>query len=418
VYPSFKEYVIKTGSASEDILKELLVFSWYYNCIIEAKHRNKDVREILTYLKKLEVNVANPFLLEVFHDSDLGVISDEELLEILLIIESFLVRRLICDVQTNALNKIFMTLGRDIKENDDYKENYVEILKYILSQKRSVQRFPTDEEMKEKMVFKDLYSMNAKNKTHILERLENFENKEAVDLQKLQSDGELTIEHIMPKALNSAWKKELGSGYENIHNKYLNTIGNLTLTAYNSNMQNKPFLEKKTIENGFSKSKLYLNDYVKKQNTWNEENIKERASILIDKSLNIWKSCQTNYQSKHDIDNTYGLDDDYDFTGEKIKYFKLFEQKITVSTWVEFFQKLCEKLYDLEPVKFRNILNENPRYLSNEKSTLGRPKKIAEDLFIEGNQSAQNMLSASRDILKKIDIDIGDVDICVQKKSD
>jgi uncharacterized protein with ParB-like and HNH nuclease domain len=390
VYFTFKEYVIKNEKiTTEELLKELLVFSEYYNCIIEARFPNIKINEILLYLNKLDVTVAYPFLLDVFNDYyKLKLLNDENLLEILLIIEAFLVRRLVCEVPTNALNKIFMTLGRDIKNFEDYKENYVEILKYILSQKRSSQRFPNDEELRKKMVVKNLYNMNAKNNMHILERLENFNNREVIDLQKLITENKLTIEHVMPQTLSNKWKEELGNNYENIHNTYLHTIGNITLTAYNGEMSNKSFSEKKTIEGGFLQSKLYLNDFIKKQNTWKEKIILERANLLIEKAIQIWKSCQTNYENIRDLENTYSLDDDIDFTGEKIKYFIIMGQKITVEYWVSFLQQLCIILYDLEPAKFRNILKENDInrksiILTNDESKLRVPIKISEDLLKE-----------------------------------
>ena len=421
VYSVFKEYVLNNDLSTEEILKDLLVFSEYYKCIIEASHPNKKINEILTYLNKLDITVAYPFLIELFHDYYKDkIISDECLLSVLLIIESFLVRRLICEIPTNALNKIFMTLGRDIKNFSDYKEKYIDILKYIFSQKRSSQRYPSNEEIYEKMLLKNLYNMNSKNNMHILERIENFKNREVIDLQKLLSENKLTIEHIMPQTLSNTWRKELGESYEIIHSTYLHAIGNLTLTAYNSEMSNKSFLEKKSIDGGFLNSKLYLNEYVKQQNTWNEDKIKERANILIKKSLEIWQSSKTDYENIRDVENTYNLDDDIDFTGEKIKYFTLLGQKINVEYWVNFLQQLCIILYDLEPAKFRNLLddidiNKRSIILSTDENKLRLPIKITEDLFVEGNQSTEYILFVSRLILKKLDIDNEEVNICLRE---
>ena len=422
VYFTFKEYVIANSSlTTEQILKEMLVFSEYYNRIVETKHPNNEINELLTYLMKLDVSVANPFLLEVFNDYyHYKILTDDVLLEILLCIESFLVRRLICEVPTNALNKIFMVLGRDIKNFDDYNENYVEIMKYILSQKRSSQRFPSDDEIREKMVLKNMYNMNTKNNMHILERLENYENREVIDLQKLVSQNILTIEHIMPQTLSNTWKNELGSDYENIHSIYLHTIGNLTLTAYNSEMSNKSFSEKKTIEGGFSHSKLFLNEYIKNQDQWNKNTIIERANILIKKALLIWKSCETKYENIRDVENTYSINDDFEFTNTKIKYFTILGQKINVDYWVNFLQQICIILYDLEPAKFRNILidndiNKKSIILSNDETNLRVPLKITEDLFIEGNQSSGYIIFTAKLLLEKLDIDLEEINICLRE---
>jgi hypothetical protein len=313
-----------------------------------------------------------------------------------------------------------MTLGRDIKYFNDYKDNYVEILKYILLQKRSSQRFPSDEEIKEKMLLRNLYNMNSKNSMHILERLENFNNRERIDLQKLLTDGSLTIEHIMPQTLSNTWKSILGKDYENIHITYLHTIGNLTLTAYNSEMSNKSFAEKKSIDGGFLQSKLFLNEYLKNQDVWDSSTITERASILIDRSLKIWQSCNTSYENIRDVENTYSLDDDINFTGEKIKYFTLLGQKIPVDYWVNFLQQLCIILYDLEPAKFRvlltdNEINKRSSILSTEESKLRSPLKISDDLFIEGNQSTEYILYITKLLLEKLGIDIEEVNICLRE---
>jgi uncharacterized protein with ParB-like and HNH nuclease domain len=422
VYFTFKEFVQKNSENSiKNVLSELLTFSEYYNCIITAAHSNNDINEILIYLNKLDITVAYPFLLEVFDDYySAKIITDDNLINILLVIESFIIRRLICEVPTNALNKIFMTMGRDIKFFQDYSDNYVEILKYILLQKRSSQRFPNDEELREKMGIRDFYNMNAKNNIHILERLENFGNRERIDLQILIAENTLTIEHIMPQTLSKIWKDELGNDYEAIHTTYLHTIGNLTLTAYNKEMYNKAFSEKKTIDGGFLQSKLYLNEYIRKQDSWNKKTIIERANILIEKALKIWEPCLTNYENTRDFENTYSLNDELNFTGEKIKYFTLFGQKITVDYWAHLLQQIGIILYDLEPAKFRNLLTDDDFtkksiLLSNDESKLRSPLKIADDLFIEGNRSTEYILILTKLLLTKLDIDTEEVNICIRE---
>jgi uncharacterized protein with ParB-like and HNH nuclease domain len=420
VYFRFKEYRQKNAEVSvEDVLKELLRFSEYYNIITHSDHPNKKIKEGLANLNKLNMTVAYPFLLEVFSDYDKEkIISDDNLCELLMTIESFLVRRLVCDVPTNGLNKLFMMLCRDIKCFNDYKEKYVEILKYIFLQKRGVQRFPGDEEVREKMVSKDFY--NIKNNLYIFESLENFENREKIDLRELLANKEITIEHIMPQTLSKVWKNEMGINYDQTQTTYLHTIGNLTLSAYNSEMSNKSFSEKKTIDGGFNQSKLFLNEFIKLQDKWDDKAIVSRAKILIERSLKIWKPCKTNYENVRDTENTYDLNDDTNFTGEKIKYFIVFGQKINVDHWNHFLQQICIILYDLEPIRFRNLLTDNDVnrksiLISSDDSKLRTPLKIAEDIYLEGNLNAEYILYITRLILKKLDIDLEEVDICLKE---
>lgn len=425
VYFAFKEFVIDNDEFSnlETLLQELLKFSKYYSIIISNHYENKNISEYLAYLNKLDVSVAYPFLLELFNmHIDEKIITADKMTEILSIIESFIVRRIICEVPTNALNKIFMTLGRDIQKFDDYKENYVEILKYVLSQKRGSQRFPDDIEFGEKFKNKDIYNMNSKNKLHFLERLENYRNREKVDIQNLLDNGDLSIEHIMPQTLSKTWKSELGDAYQNIHDKYLHTIGNITLTAYNSELSNKSFNEKKTIEGGFNQSRLFLNEFLKTIDSWNEARIQERAKKLNDRSLNIWVNVNNSYENKRDIENTYSLDDEYNFTGEKIKYFEFLGEEFQVETWIDFYQQLHILLFDLEATKYKRFLEDNDfkkriNFISDSGSNLRKPIQIANDLFLEGNLSTESILNISKMILDKLEIEHTEVSLCLREKN-
>ena len=173
-----------------------------------------------------------------------------------------------------------MTLGKEIKSFSDFKDNYIEIYKYLLIQKRSNLKMPDDIEFDEKFVLKDIYNMNAKNKVHLLENIENYNNREVINVQSLLDENKLTIEHIMPRTLTKKWREEIGDSYQIVHEKYLHNIGNLTLTAYNSELSNKSFSEKKSIDGGFNQSKLKLNQSVTCYEIWNEISIIERANIM------------------------------------------------------------------------------------------------------------------------------------------
>ena len=169
-----------------------------------------------------------------------------------------------------------MVLGKEIKKHKNYKEHYLDILKYILMTRNGYKRFPDDDEFSEKFVQKDIYNMKGTIRLFLLEELENFENKERVDIENLISTNDLTIEHIMPRSLTSKWKRSLGDRHEVILKEYLHTIGNLTLTGYNSPMSNKLFLEKRDMEKGFKESRLFLNQNLHHLEHWNEVTIKER----------------------------------------------------------------------------------------------------------------------------------------------
>ncbi|GAG44693.1 unnamed protein product, partial [marine sediment metagenome] len=167
----------------------------------------------------------------------------------------------------------------------------------------------------------DIYNFKSKNKLHLLERLENYDNVEKVSVEELLNEGKLNIEHIMPQTLSVKWKESLGENWEEIHNKYLNTLGNITLTGYNSKMSNKPFLEKRDIEKGFKDSKLSLNKFLRNLDYWNADTITRRVNKLKDIALKIWSYPTTEYESRILEAYRYNLSEDYNFTGEKIKSF-------------------------------------------------------------------------------------------------
>lgn len=140
-----------------------------------------------------------------------------------------------------------MLFGKDISSYEDYQENYLEVFKHVILSKTGSQRFPNDEEFSEALLKKDIYNTQSRNKLHLLERLENFNHRES-DITGLIEDGTLSIEHIMPQTLTPIWQKELGEEHKRIHESYLHTLGNITLTGYNSKYSNKSFTEKKTME--------------------------------------------------------------------------------------------------------------------------------------------------------------------------
>jgi len=359
--------------------------------------------------------------LEVFGYREDKVINDDDLVNILKIIESYAFRRLICNVPTNALNKVFAILGRDIKKHPEFKENYFEIFKFILINKRHSQRLPSDEEFSEMLGIRDIYNLKSKNKLHLLERLENYDNVEKVSVEELLNEGQLNIEHIMPRTLSVRWKETLGENWEEVHNKYLNTLGNITLTGYNTKMSNRPFLEKRDMEKGFKDSKLSLNKHLWNLHTWNENRIIERADKLKSIALKIWTYPITNYIGREREYNQFNLSEDYNFTGEKMKSFTLMGQEYPVKSWKEFYSVLSQNLYDLDPDIFTNFLSDKDfmygkKLISENMDDLRSPIKISENIYLESNLSAESIVNNVRLMLRKYDIDEDEVSVYLAEK--
>lgn len=414
VYLSFKKYSLNKNIQTENLLIDLLKYSKYYYVVAFSKDEHLDINSILIRINKLNLTVSYPFLLELYNDLAEETISKDQLIDILTLIESFSFRRLICSVPTNALNKIYMTLGREIKNHDNYRENYVEIIKYLFKKKTSSQRFPDDNEFSENFMSKDIY--NLKNNTYLLERIENFDNREKVDVYNLLLSNDLSIEHIMPKKLSDTWKTELGTEWQDVHDIHLNTIGNLTLTGYNREMSNKPFNEKKTMDKGFLESKLKLNAYLKSAICWNENAIIKRAEELNKIALKIWKYPDTDYIPRKDIPLVYSLTDDHNFTGEKISSFSFQDNDRDVSSWKHFYEIIAKILYKNNSATFKILIDDddfttakNKKHISDTDKELRSPIKIAEGIFIEGNLRSYYILENIRKMFEKYGFDEDDL---------
>ncbi|WP_120967930.1 DUF262 and DUF1524 domain-containing protein [Helicobacter pylori] len=276
VYEAFKDYQQKEGIEIEDLLKDLQKYCGYFCQIAFKKEADKDLNKALSFLVDLEMDVVYPLLLELYSDYSDGVLSKQDFIPIIYLTESYTCRRAVCGLGTNGLNKIFASFTKKIN-----KDQYLESIKaHFLSLETTKGKFPKDSEFKNLFITIDFYSL--KEKKYFFERLENFDTKEPVNTK------ECTIEHIMPQTLNLEWERDLGENFQAIHDKYLNTIGNLTLTGYNTEYSNRSFQEKKDMEKGFKQSPLKLNQSLKDLESFGEKEIEKRANDLADWALKIW----------------------------------------------------------------------------------------------------------------------------------
>ncbi|MFP6239885.1 DUF262 domain-containing protein [Helicobacter pylori] len=276
VYEAFKRYQQERGIETEALLQDLQKYCGFFCQIVFKKEDAKDLNKALGFLVDLEMDVIYPLLLELYSDYSDGVLSKADFISIIYLIESYLCRRAVCGLGTNSLNKVFPSFTKHIQ-----KDEYFKSLKAHFGYLTEKQRFPNNDEFKKLFITIDFY--NFQKKKYFFERLENKDNtKEPVNTK------ECTIEHIMPKTLNWEWERDLGENFKAIHEKYLHTIGNLTLTGYNSEYSNKPFKEKRDMENGFKQSSLKLNQSLKDLEVFGEKEIEKRANDLADFALKIW----------------------------------------------------------------------------------------------------------------------------------
>ena len=289
VYEAFKNYsrtppVMHAGTA--EMVKELRTFASYYCAMALGTEKNESLRLAFHDLRELRVDVSYPFLLELYHDYATGVLSGDDFEAAVRMIESYVFRRSVCNIPTNSMNKTFATFGQVLR-----KDRYIESIQAQFLLMPSYRRFPTDDEFLRDLKVRDLYHFRTR--SYWLRRMENHGRKERVPVD------EYTIEHILPQnpELSEAWQRALGPEWKRIQEQWLHTLGNLTLTGYNSEYSDNPFEKKRDMPGGFKSSPLKLNAGLGQINVWNEGAIEERAARLAEQAIAVWPTITLDAQT-------------------------------------------------------------------------------------------------------------------------
>lgn len=405
VYFTFKNYITDKGISIEFILNELLTYSEIYNQIISANTLYKGVNKILKRLNQLDTKVIHPYLFAMLQYARDNSFSEQEIISVLNVIESYIFRRIICSVPTNALNKIFCTLHKDIIKRKGENDTYTDVLVYILQSKESSGLFPKDDEFRHSFISKNIYSMQAKNKIYLFERIENGDSKEAHDIVTQMEEGLLSIEHIMPKTLNDTWKSELGSEFDRIHSDWLNTIANLTLTGYNSKYSNRPFIEKRDIDNGFKDSCLRLNKYLETCDRWTEIELKVRQNEILSKALLLWLYPETKFTPKVREDEFINLVDDFDFKGRGINSFNFMSTLYKTSDWADMIVDIIKLLGELEMgILHKEAINTDNVWFATSKKN-NSYKQITNMVYFSTNSNTNTKINILRGLFDKFELD-------------
>ncbi len=364
----------------------------------KKKEDNKDLNKALGFLVDLEKDVIYPLLLELYSDYKDGVLFEQDFISIIDLTESYICRRAVCGLGTNSLNKIFASFTKKIN-----KDQYLESIKaHFLSLETTKGKFPKDSEFKNLFTTIDFY--NLKEKKYFFERLEeSSDTKEPVNTQ------ECTIEHIMPQTLTEEWKRDLGENFQAIHEKYLHTIGNLTLTGYNQEYSNKSFQEKKDMEKGFKQSPLGLNQSLKDSESFGEKEIEKRANDLADWALKIWTYPKLDaetlekYKPKKEK-KVYDLSS-YKFGSHSRELFDILSKEIKAldeRVTEKFNQEYISYMFDKNFVDIVVQTKDLKLYLNMEFNELQDEKNLARDMTNKGHLGNGNIevkLETKEDIL-------------------
>lgn len=405
VYSVFKEYA--EGKDTEDLLKDLLEFSKSYKKILTAATDSEKANDILIRLNILELTVSYPYLMSLLKYYEEGNLSSEDLIRILSCIESYVFRRMICGYPTNALNKIFCTLHGETLKAMGERNSYTSSLIYLLQAKTRSSIFPRDEAFRNIWHTKDIYSMQKRSKLYIFDRLENQDSKETTGLIDKISNGDYSIEHIMPQTLNDVWKEQLGENYETIYQEWINTIANLTITGYNSKYQNKSFLEKKSVENGYNDSPLRLNQFLKSCDRWSEAEMKKRLHQIQELALKLWQYPTTDYIPTTKAEKEFSLNEDIDFTNSKLKQFIFMGTLYNTEGWADMIVSVIKLLYDLDNEAMEKIASEKQSKFISDKQRLasGKWRNIGEGVFLNTNSDTNKKVNILRSVFEEYDLD-------------
>ena len=402
---------VNNGYTNESMLQELTHYAKFYNYFL---HKNNElsieVNNYLDALRQLRQTTLYVFLFKIFDDYENNVISDVELTKILKFLFNYCVRRSVCEIGSNSLRGLFKTLYVRVfnkKENYNY---YVDSILSFFHQLNTKDKIPSDAYFVECLKGKDLYHKNNVCK-YVLSALENRNTKEPIEIKTL------TIEHIMPQNedLSKDWRTMLGENWNEVHTKYLNTLGNLTLTGYNSELSDKPFKEKKAMVEQNSKIKN-LNKDVLDKDAWNETTITDRADRLSKEVLEIFEiekpTVEISY--KDTSYKEYGIENPDDAKFKYPNYYVLQGEKVEVNDFSDMLESVMKTLYELDNTIMERIAKNGEKlitwsqkiYVSYDKEQFRYCEEIeGSGIFYDTNLSAPSKVWLIKGMLNEYGIE-------------
>lgn len=383
VYEKFKErYPVPNSPELMSALEEIRRLSELYKKLLNPSFESDPVvsREI-AYINTLEINTAYPFLLRVYQDYDDDLISKVVFVGVLKLVQSYVWRRLIIGLPTNALNKIFMGLYDRVEMGE-----YLESLERSLAHRTGTQRFPRDAEVVLNLKDKDMYNTKGRTRLYFFDRLENYQNNEHVDV----SAAGITTEHIFPQNPDPAWKVRIASEeYDTLRDRYLNTIGNLTLSGNNGKLGNKSFADKKAMndeggEQGYIYSRLWLNRDLQQYDEWGVAQVEERANRIAERFLKVWPAPAIEITVTTDSEEV-NIFDAEEPRHKRLDHAVFLGTRLQVTQVTRLYTEVFKQLIELQPEAFHETKLGERIQLSADPQTLRQALQIADSYFIEGN---------------------------------
>jgi len=383
VYEKFKErYPVPNSSDLMGALDELREFSNVYARLLNPNlEKDPVIRRELGYIRTLEVNVAFPFLMPVYRDFTAGTISRDVFAAVIRLVQSYVWRRFILSLPTNALNKIFMSLYDRVEPAE-----YLVSVERALMQRGGSQRFPRDAEVIAMLREKDIYSTKSRTRTYFFDRLENHNNRELVDV----TVPGITVEHIFPQNPEAGWRSALAADeYALLGEQYLNTVGNLTLSGNNGRLGNKVFVDKRDMNEdgggqGYRFSRLWLNRDLQALDEWGVQQVEARADRIANRFLEVWPAPAVEVLAESNGDEV-NIFDAEEPRFKRLEYAVFLGTRLHVTQVARLYVEVLEQLLVLQPEAFQGTKLGERIQLTSEPDTLRQAVRIAEGYFVEGN---------------------------------
>ena len=262
----------------ETLASDLRTCADHYRAIVLGEEPDAELAQAFGELVRLDIKPVWPFLLHLYGDYAGGRLSGHDLIALTRLVTAYAMRRAVCGYKPAAPSPVFARAPQTIKP-----DRYVESVRAWFLNLPEGFAFPSDDAFRAELTTRNMYRF--KHRDAVLERLENHGRKETVPLSSY------TVEHIMPQGerLPEAWKAELGPDWAQVWHTWRHTLGNLTCTAFNSEMGNRSFPEKRDAERGFHNSPLRLNADLRQVERWDGDAIRARGARLADLAVKIWR---------------------------------------------------------------------------------------------------------------------------------
>lgn len=430
IYEEFKSMCESDKTTRQERLAEMLGYAKANYNILTANDEDRFVSRKLKELSTLESRQHMTFLIPFLVYAETKGLWASTKAEAINIIESYYARRIACGKPSSSLNKVFCSLHSDTVKKISQPgslgaaagTSYTDALKFVLLTKQGSSAFPSDDEVKRGLESRNIYGLLSETRAFLFDRLENGDDKENIDIAGSIRKGETSIEHIMPQNLDDKWKSSLGDNWDDVHNKYLNTFANLTLTGYNSEYSNRLFIEKRdgikaadgTVIGGFSTSHFRLSETLKDLDQWTENEIIERQKWISSRFIKIFPQISSSLTRAQTYVFTLA-DGGEALTGKSLAGYRLFGNDCQCNSWKDMLIGICRSLYENFPDALQEECRRKSRLLSTKDNTL-RPVKIADRCYVDTNNSTIDKLKGLQKLFTRCGINLEELEFFVKQE--